>query len=133
MEQHLEQCYAIKFCVRLNKTATETLGMIQEAYKEEAMTHAMVFMWNERFQDGPGNVKGDNHSGKPSLSQMDQNVERVHELLNNDHRLSIRLISDELRLSQSTLWRILTENLMMRKVCAKSLSVDQKEQHKTVC
>ncbi|XP_035206805.1 uncharacterized protein LOC118181720 [Stegodyphus dumicola] len=40
-------------------------------------------------------------------------------------------------LSQSTVWRIVTENLTMRKVCAKLmpnvLSVDQKKWRMTVC
>ncbi|XP_035213747.1 uncharacterized protein LOC118187601 [Stegodyphus dumicola] len=64
------------------------------------------------------------------------NVERVRNF-NNDHRLSTRLIADELRLSQSTVWWIATENLVMRKVCAKLvskvLSVDQKKWSMTVC
>ncbi|KFM65576.1 hypothetical protein X975_25174, partial [Stegodyphus mimosarum] len=67
MEQHLEQCYAIKFCVRLNKTTMETLGIFQEAFKEEAMSYAMIFMWHKRFKDGCGNVEDDDRSGRPSL------------------------------------------------------------------
>ncbi|KFM73985.1 hypothetical protein X975_07966, partial [Stegodyphus mimosarum] len=119
MEQYLEQRYAIKFCVRLNETTTETLGMIQEAFKEEAMFCAMVFMWHKRFKDGRGNVE-DDCSGRPSSSRTDQNVERVRELLNNNCRLSTRSIADELGLSQTMVGWIVAENLMMQKVRAKS-------------
>ncbi|XP_035233120.1 protein GVQW3-like [Stegodyphus dumicola] len=107
MEQHFEQRYAIKFCVRLTKTATETLGMIQEPLRKKPCP--MVFMWHKRFKDGRENVEDDDRSGRPSLSRTDQNGERVRELLNNDCRLSTRLIADEPGLSQSTVWRIVTE------------------------
>ena len=131
MEQHFEQHYAIKFCMRLNGTSTETLVMIQEAFKEKAMSHAMDFMLHKRFKDGRGNVEDNDHSERPSSSRMDQNVEKVCELLNNDCCLSTRLISDKLGLSQSTVCRIVMENLMVRKMCAKLMpkvsSVDQKE------
>ncbi|XP_035217258.1 protein GVQW3-like [Stegodyphus dumicola] len=134
MGQDLEQRYAIKFCVRLNKTATETLGMIQEDFKEEGMSRAMVFLWHKRFKGGCGNVEDNECSGRPSSSRTDQNVERVRKLLNNDRRLSDRLIADELALSQSTVWRIVMENLMMRKVCAKLvpkvLSMEQKKRRR---
>ncbi|XP_035208563.1 protein GVQW3-like [Stegodyphus dumicola] len=133
MEQHLEQRYAIKFCVRLNKTATETLGMLQEAFNEEFMSRAMIFMWHKRFKDGRGNIEDDDRSGRTSSIRTDQNVERVRELLNNDRRLSTRLIAVELGLSQSTVWRIVTENLMMRKVCAKSFVGGSEKRRMTVC
>ncbi|XP_035217571.1 protein GVQW3-like [Stegodyphus dumicola] len=82
MEQYLEQRYAIKFCVRLNKTTTHTLGIIQEAFKEEAMSRAMVFTWQKRFKGCRGNVEDDDRSGRPSSNRTNQNVKRVRELLN---------------------------------------------------
>lgn len=137
METNIEQRYAIKFCVRLNKTATDTLTMIQEAFKEDAMSRAMVFVWHKRFKDGRQHVEDDDRSGRPSTSRTDDNVTRVRDLLNTDRRLSTRLVADELGLSQSTVWRIVTDDLQMRKVCAKLvpkiLSPEQKERRLTDC
>ncbi|XP_035229293.1 protein GVQW3-like [Stegodyphus dumicola] len=95
-------------------------GVIQEASKKEARSCAMVFMWHRRFKDGGENVEDDDHSGKPSSSRTDQNVERVRELLNNDRRPSTRLIADELDSVRvrNTVWKIMTENLNYAKsVC----------------
>ena len=95
------QRYSIKFCAKLNKTATETFGMIQEAYKEEAMSRAMVFMWHKRFKDGCKNVEDDDRAERPSTSRNNENLVKVCELLNTDRRLSVKLLADELGLGQS--------------------------------
>lgn len=100
MDGNSEQRYAIKFCVRLNKTASETLVMIQDAFKEEAMSRAAVFNWHKRFKDGRQNVEDDDRSGRPSTSRTDNNVDRVRQLLKSDRRLSTRLIGDELGLAR---------------------------------
>ncbi|XP_054720558.1 protein GVQW3-like [Uloborus diversus] len=137
MDGNLEQRYAIKFCVRLNKTASETLVMIQDAFKEEAMSRAAVFHWHKRFKDGRQNVEDDDRSGRPSTSRTDNNVDRVRQLLKSDRRLSIRLIGDKLGLDHMTVFRIVTENLNMRKVCAKLvpkiLTDEQNRQRVTAC
>lgn len=43
MEKNFEQRYAIKFCVKLRKTVTETLGMIKDAYRDAAMSRSTMF------------------------------------------------------------------------------------------
>ncbi|XP_029171344.1 protein GVQW3-like [Nylanderia fulva] len=77
MQRHLEQRYLIKFCAKLNKTATETFGMIQEAYKEEAMSRAMVFMWHKRLKDGREDVDDDDRAGRLSTSRTHENLVKV--------------------------------------------------------
>ena len=52
MEKNLEQRYAIKFCVKLGKTATETLGMIRDAYGDAAISRSTVFEWHKLFREG---------------------------------------------------------------------------------
>ncbi|XP_029162602.1 protein GVQW3-like [Nylanderia fulva] len=74
MQRHLEQRYLIKFCAKLNKTATETFGMIQEAYKKEAMSRAMVFMWHKRLKDGREDVDDDDRAGRLSTSRTHENL-----------------------------------------------------------
>ena len=49
-----------------------------------------------------------------------------------DHRLTVRMIAEELSINKDTVWNIVTENLEMHKVCTKMvpklLSKDQKQQ-----
>jgi hypothetical protein len=42
----MEQGAAIKFCVKLKKTTTETFGMLKSAYGEELLSRTSVFEWH---------------------------------------------------------------------------------------
>ena len=46
----LEERYAIKFCFKLGKNATETYGILQTALGPSCMNRASVFEWNKRFK-----------------------------------------------------------------------------------
>ena len=48
----LEKQYAIKFCFKLGKKATETFGMLQTAFRPSCMNRALVFEWYKRFKEG---------------------------------------------------------------------------------
>ena len=47
-----EQRVCIKFCFLLGKTAAETVTMLQEAFKEEALSQARVYEWFSWFKRG---------------------------------------------------------------------------------
>ena len=55
----LEERYAIKFCLKLGKNATETYGMLQTAFGANFMNRASVFEWHKRFKDGRDSVRDD--------------------------------------------------------------------------
>ena len=50
----LEEQYAIKFCFKLGKNATETYGMFQTAFGASCMNRASVFEWHKS-----GNLSND--------------------------------------------------------------------------
>ena len=50
-EDTLEKRYAIKFCFKLGKNATETYGMLQTAFRSSCMNRASVFEWHKRFKE----------------------------------------------------------------------------------
>lgn len=136
MQRLKEQRYSIKFCVKLGKNGAETLQLLQQAYKEDAMSRAMVFMWHKRFKDGREDVEDDDRAGRPSTSRNEENLAKVREVLNSDRRLSIRLIADRVNLNYGTVFQMVSEDLMMRKVCAKLvpkvLTDDQKQRRMAV-
>ena len=51
-ENTLEEQYAIKFCFKLGKNATETYGMLQTAFRSSCINRASVFEWHKRFKEG---------------------------------------------------------------------------------
>ena len=58
-EDTLEERYAIKFCFKLDKNATETYGMLPTAFRPSCMNRASVFEWHKRFKEGRESVRDD--------------------------------------------------------------------------
>ena len=64
LEDTLEERYAIKFCFKLGKKASETYGMLQTALQLSCMNRASVFEWHKRFKEGRESVRDDERSGR---------------------------------------------------------------------
>ena len=58
-EDTLEERYAIKFCFKLGKDATETYGMLQTAIRPPCINRASVLEWHKRFKEGRESVRDD--------------------------------------------------------------------------
>jgi hypothetical protein len=50
----------VKFCFLLGKTAAETVTVLKEAFKDDAMGKAQVYEWFNHFKRGEMSVE-DNH------------------------------------------------------------------------
>ena len=68
-EDTLEERYAIKFCFKLGKTATETYGMLQTAYGPSCMNRSSVFQWHKRFKEGRESLRDDERCGRSKSTQ----------------------------------------------------------------
>ena len=64
MQSGREERYAIKFCFKLGKNATETYGMLHTAFRLYCMSRASVFQWHKRFKDGRESVRDDVRCGR---------------------------------------------------------------------
>jgi hypothetical protein len=79
-DKNLEQRINIKFCVKIGKTASETLAaLLTVAYGEYALEKSSVFEWHRRFKEGREDVQDDPRSGQPKTQMTDANVGTVHE------------------------------------------------------
>ena len=63
-ENILEERYAIKFCFKLGKNATETYAMLQTALRPSCMNRASAFEWHKRFKEGRESVRDDQKCGR---------------------------------------------------------------------
>ena len=113
MQENIEQRYAIKFCVKRNKSATETFASLTEAYGDVTLSRTMVFKWHKAFKEDRENVEDDPRSGRPITSTKDENVEVVRAVMAKDRRLSVRMIAEETGLDKCAIHRILTDQLGM--------------------
>ena len=85
----------LKFLVRLGKTPTEALKLLQEIYGDDTMSRTHLFEWHRRFKGGREELEDDHRSGRPS-TRTDENVEHVRHKVRSNHRLTVRMIADEL-------------------------------------
>ncbi|KAJ8947674.1 hypothetical protein NQ318_009558 [Aromia moschata] len=110
MQRSLEQRMAIKFCVKLEKSAAETIPMLKKAFGVDCLSVRQIFRWHKAFAEG----REENRAGRPSTSSSDDNVKCVRDLLNTDRRLRVRLISETLDITKTIVHEIVSESLGMR-------------------
>ena len=63
-EDTLEERYAIKFCFKHEKNATEIYGMLQTVFRISSMNRASVFEWHKRFKEGRHSMMDDERCGR---------------------------------------------------------------------
>ena len=63
-EDTLEKRYAIKFCFKFGKNATEINGMLQAAFGASCINRASVFAEHKRFKEGRESVRDDERCGR---------------------------------------------------------------------
>jgi len=131
MDARFEQRVNIKFCVKLGKTATETLQLLHDAYGDEALSRVRVFGWHRPFVLGRVSVKDDTRSGQPSSSRNEDNVVHIRDVIREDCTVTVRMLAYALHINKSTCHQILWEDLGKRKLSARlvphALTQDQKE------
>jgi len=132
-----EQRICIKFCFKIGKPATETYQFLQQAYGEDTMGRTQVFDWFRRFKEGRTSVECDPRSGRPSTSRNEEMIAEVRTIVGrNNRRLTVREIADDCEISVGSCDIILTDDLRMKRVCAKFvprlLTDDQREQRQTI-
>lgn len=119
MDLKLQQRASIRFCVLLDKTPSQTLEMLQQAYKEQAMGKTQVFEWHKRFREGKNDLEDAPRPGRPSTSKTETNVNTIDAMLREDRRLSITKIAEIMKISYGSAEDIVRNVLGYRKVAAK--------------
>jgi len=100
----IEQRINLKFLVSLGKTLTEALKLLQEVYGDDTMSGTHLFEWHRRFKEGREEVEDDHRSGRPSTSRTEENVQCVREKVRSNHRLTVRMIANELDMNSERVW-----------------------------
>ena len=130
-EDTLEERYAIKFCFKLGKTATETYGMLQTAYGPSCMNRSSVFQWHKRFKERRESLRGDERCGRSREVRTSEMIGQINDFMNRDRRVPIETLSAQFNVSVGAVHIIIREELKMRKICAKFvprvLREDQRE------
>ncbi|CAK9832778.1 Protein GVQW3 [Anthophora retusa] len=119
MADFREQRAVVKFCFLLGKSGTVTLEMLKTAYKDDAMGKTQVFEWFSRLKNSDMSIDDKPRSGRPSTARTHENVEKIREIIEEDRRRTIEEIVELSRVTWSTVQRILTKDLGMKRMAAK--------------
>jgi hypothetical protein len=84
----------VKFCFLLEKTAPETVTMLKEAFKDEAIGKTQVYEWFKVFKRGEMSVEDQLHCGCSSGHRNDKNIEEVCQAVLAYHRWTNDKISE---------------------------------------
>ena len=61
---NLEERYAVKFCFKLGKNATETYGILATTFRPSCMNQTSIFEWHKRFKEGRKSVRDYERCGR---------------------------------------------------------------------
>ena len=118
----LEERYAIKFCFKLGKNATETYGMLQTAFGASCMNWASVFEWQKRFKEFTESVRDDEMCGRSKEVRTPELIGQIKNFMDKDRCMSIETISAQFDVLVGTVHNYLrgTEDAEdLRVVCPK--------------
>jgi len=136
-ELELEQRTNIKFLVKLGKSGNEIREMLVKVYGDNAMKKTAVYKWVKCFSEGRESVPDEERSGQPATSRTEENIAKVCQIVRENRPLTVRSTAEQVNINRETVRKILTEDLDMRKVCAKvvpkELTEEQKQRRVTIC
>ncbi|XP_066150300.1 protein GVQW3-like [Euwallacea fornicatus] len=116
MDLNLQQRTCIKFCVKNGFNGARTL---EKCFDNDSLKKTVVYQWHERFKSGRESIEDDERSGKPSTSKTDENIDKVEEMLVNNHKYTIREIAEDLSIAYGSVHDILVNDLGFHRVAAK--------------
>ncbi|XP_068213392.1 protein GVQW3-like [Palaemon carinicauda] len=131
MSECIKQCYCIKFCYKLGDTQVQTIQKIHQAFGDEAMGITLIKEWYHRFKQGQSSVESKPRSGRPSTSRNEEFISTVPRIVEDDRRITINEITEEVGITTGSVHTILTEDLAMQRVSANfvpKLLVEQQKQ-----
>jgi predicted HTH transcriptional regulator len=81
------------------------------------MSKTAVYKWIPRFSEGRESVTDEKKSGQPASNRTEENIAKVHQIVHENHRLTVRSIAEQSNIDREAVRKILTKVLYMRKVC----------------
>jgi len=104
--------------------------MLVQVYGDIATKKTAVYKWVKRFSEGRESVTDEERSGRPATSRTEENIAKIRQILRENRRLTVGSTAEQVNIDRGTVRKILTEDLDMKKVCAKIVPKDRTEEQK---
>jgi predicted HTH transcriptional regulator len=80
------------------------------------------------FCEGRKSVTDEERSGHPATSRTEETIAKIHQIVRENRRLTVRIITEQVNIDKETVRKILTEDLDRRKVCAQMVPTEVTEE-----
>ncbi|XP_018059080.1 PREDICTED: putative uncharacterized protein FLJ37770 [Atta colombica] len=77
--------------------------MLGNCFGSDTLKKTAVYEWHERFKSGRESVEDDERNGRPSTSKIDENINKVREMLINNRKLTIRELAEDLNIAYGSI------------------------------
>jgi hypothetical protein len=105
--------------VKLGLKPLDILQKLQTVFGSAAPIRASVYDWYKGFASGEReSIHHLPHSGRPAALKTSGNISRVFNFLEMNPKTSVRCMAESLDIPKTTVHRILTDELLFRKVCS---------------
>ncbi|UYV71281.1 hypothetical protein LAZ67_8002486 [Cordylochernes scorpioides] len=99
--------------------ATNTFEMLNKAFPNNAPKRTTVFEWHSRFKAGRISIEDYPRQGRPTFQRTYENVQKITDLIKENPRTTLLELEQDTGISKTTIGRIVTEDLRLKKTPAK--------------
>jgi len=104
--------------------------MLVQVYRDNAIKKTAIYKWVKRFSERRESITDEEKSGQPATSRTEENIAKVHQIVRETRRLTVRSIAEQVNIDTETVRKILTKDLDMSMVCAKIVPKELTEEQK---
>ena len=108
----------IRYLLKKGLTSKEIYTDMVSTLGNDAPALSTVKKWAVEFKRGRENLEDDPRSRRPSTSTIQENIDRIHQMVMNDRRLTISHSANIISISRERVENILYNKLGMSKVSA---------------
>ena len=112
-------CGVIKYLQKKRLTTKEIHADMVSTLGDDAPALLTVKKLAVEFKRGRESLEDDSRSGRPSTATTQENIDRIHQMVMNDRRLTISHLANVISISCERVENILHNELGMSKVSAR--------------